>query len=79
MQRPCERVVTVVPGATSTAASASNAAIFGVAKAPSSDQPARSRMLTKEAAGPAAPSVSAKSGASWVQPISSSSPPAAAA
>ncbi|WP_244439319.1 hypothetical protein [Azospirillum baldaniorum] len=69
----------IVPvGGMSMAASASRAAIFGPASAPSSDQPARSRMLVKAraASGLSWAAISANSGASWVQATSSGAPSA---
>ena len=62
-------------------ASASKAAIFGVAAPPSADQPAVSRMLTNLSSlfAPALSFSSAKSGASCVQATMHSPPPAIAA
>src|SRR5262249_28749033 len=60
-----------------SAAAASNAAILGPAACASFDQPAVSRMLAYVTS--ALPATSENSGASWVQPTISGSPPAAAA
>src|SRR5215472_14283097 len=60
-----------------SAAAASNAAILGPAACASFDQPAVSRILAYVTS--ALPATSENSGASWVQPTISGSPPAAAA
>ena len=58
-----------------SSAIASSAAILGKACAPSSDQPAISRMLTNFSSVTDSPASSAKSGASWVQATVQSAAP----
>src|SRR5712692_6269146 len=62
-----------------SAAAASSAAILGPAASASLDQPAVSRILAYLMSAPTACATSENSGASWVQPTISGSPPAAAA